>query len=229
RLGVRSDHQTILVAAGLARRPSRRVVESLVTPEFALRFRGEVAVHDAEDDGLVEVGEHEGMPLKAHRAVAESDVVVVISAAVTVLHGGPAALLAASSADAIRSASAESLLEAHLAPGWQLALALERAVRRRTPLIGVSLALDLHRRPADDAVPPSRAAERADRGDPRAGLHAPALAQRVPGAPWRHGRARQPPPPALRLPDPAALPDLLPGDAERAQLDAAARGGAGSG
>src|SRR5581483_2397897 len=145
RLGVRSDHQTILVAAGLARRPSRRVVESLVTPEFALRFRGEVAVHDAEDDGLVEVGEHEGMPLKAHRAVAESDVVVVISAAVTVLHGGPAALLAASSADAIRSASAESLLEAHLAPGWQLALALERAVRRRTPLIGVSLALDLPR------------------------------------------------------------------------------------
>jgi hypothetical protein len=144
-LGVRSDRQTILVAAGLARRPSKRVVESLVTPEFALRFRGEVAVHDAEDETLVKVGEHEGMPLKVNRAVAESDVVVLISAAVTVLHGGPATLLAASSADAIRGASAESLLEAHLAPGWELALALERAIRRRTPLVGVSLALDLPR------------------------------------------------------------------------------------
>jgi hypothetical protein len=145
RLGVRSDRQTIVVAAGLNRRPSPRVVESLVTPEFALRFRGEVAVHDAEDETLVEVGEHEGMPLKVHRAVAESDAVVVVSAAETVLHGGPATLLAASSADAIRAASAESLLESHLAPGWDLALALERALRRRTPVIGVSLALDLPR------------------------------------------------------------------------------------
>ena len=46
RLGVASDRQTILVTAGLARRPNRRMIESLVTPEFALRFRGEVAVHD---------------------------------------------------------------------------------------------------------------------------------------------------------------------------------------
>ena len=41
RVGVPSERQTILVAAGLARRPGRRTIESLVTPEFALRFRGE--------------------------------------------------------------------------------------------------------------------------------------------------------------------------------------------
>jgi hypothetical protein len=145
RLGVASDRQTILVTAGLARRPNRRMIESLVTPEFALRFRGEVAVHDVEDDALVAIGEHEGMPLRVHRALAESDAVVVISAAETVLHGGPSTLLAASSADALRAASAESLLEAHLAPGWELALALERTLAERTPLIGASLTLDLPR------------------------------------------------------------------------------------
>jgi Lactate racemase N-terminal domain len=145
RLGVRSDRQTILVTAGLARRPSRRMVEHLVTPEFALHFRGEVAVHDAEDEGLRNVGEHDGVPLRVHPALVESDAVVVVTAAQTVLHGGPAALLAAASADTIRAASAESLLETHLAPGWELALALERAVRQRAPLIGASLTLDLPR------------------------------------------------------------------------------------
>jgi hypothetical protein len=145
RLGVRSDRQTILVAAGLARRPNRRMIESMVTPEFALRFRGEVAVHDAEAEDLLTVGEHEGMPLRVHPAIADSDAVVVISAAETVLNGGPATLLAASSADAMRAASAESLLETHLAPGWELALALERAIQTRTQLIGASLTLDLPR------------------------------------------------------------------------------------
>jgi Lactate racemase N-terminal domain len=145
RLGVPSDRQTILVTAGLARRPNRRSIESLVRPEFALRFRGELAVHDVEDDALVAIGEHEGMPLRVHRALAESDAVVVVSAAETVLHGGPGTLLAASSADAIRAASAESLLETHRAPGWDLALALERTLQQRTPLIGASLMLDLPR------------------------------------------------------------------------------------
>ena len=145
RLGVPSDRQTILVTAGLARRPSRRMIEHLVTPEFALRFRGEVVVHDVEDETLVDIGEHEGMALRVHRALAESDAVVVVSAAETVLHGGPATLLAASSGEAVRAASAESLLETHRAPGWELALALERTLQLRTPLIGASLTLDLPR------------------------------------------------------------------------------------
>jgi hypothetical protein len=145
RLGVPTERQTILVAAGLARRPRLRSVESLVTPAFALRFRGEVAVHDAEDRDLVEVGSYEGRPLRVHPALVEADAVVSVGAAQTVLHGGPAALLAAADAETIRGATAESLLETHLAPGWELALALERAVESRTRLIGASLVLDLPR------------------------------------------------------------------------------------
>jgi hypothetical protein len=70
---------------------------------------------------------------------------VVVTAAQTVLHGGPAALLAATGAETQRAAVAESLLETHLAPGWELALALERAIGARVPLIGASLTLDLPR------------------------------------------------------------------------------------
>jgi hypothetical protein len=145
RVGIPSERQTILVAAGLARRPGRRTVESLVTPEFALRFRGNVVVHDAEDPTLVEVGAAGDVPLRVTRSLVETDAVVTVGAAQTLLHGGPASLLAASGAETLRSASADSLLEAHSAPGWQLAVALERALARRTPLIGASLTLDLPR------------------------------------------------------------------------------------
>ena len=80
-----------------------------------------------------------------HPALIEADAVVSVSAAETVLHGGPAALIAAADAETIRAATAESLLETHLAPGWDLALALERALESRTRLIGASLVLDLPR------------------------------------------------------------------------------------
>jgi hypothetical protein len=145
RLGVPSERQTILVAAGLARRPGRRTVESLVTPQFALRFRGNVVVHDAEDPGLVDLGPSGDVPLRVARALVDTDVVVTVGAAQTLLHGGPASLLAASGAETVRGAAADSLLEAHSASGWQLAVALERALARRVPLIGASLALDLPR------------------------------------------------------------------------------------
>jgi hypothetical protein len=145
RIGVPTDRQTILVAAGLARRPGRRVIESLGTPEFALRFRGEVVVHDAEDPGLVDLGAHLDVPLRVSRALAETDAVVTVGAAETVLHGGPASLLAASGADTVRAAAADSLLETHSSSGWELALALERTLARRVPVIGASLVLDLPR------------------------------------------------------------------------------------
>jgi hypothetical protein len=145
RIGVPTDRQTILVAAGLGRRPGRRVVESLVTPEFALRFRGEVVVHDAEDPELVDLGAFGDVPLRISRTLAEADTVVTVGAAETVLHGGPASLLAASGAETMRAASADSLLETHSAPGWELALELERLLGRRVPLIGASLTLDLPR------------------------------------------------------------------------------------
>ncbi len=163
RIGVPSVRQTLLVAGGLTRRAGRRVIESLVAPDFALRFRGEVAVHDAEDPGLVEVGRHGELDLRVNAALVEADAVVSVGAAETVLHGGPAAFLAASSAAVARAATADSLLETHGAPGWELGLALERAVARHAPVIGVSLTLDLprlggslrgypHDREADDRI-----------------------------------------------------------------------------
>ena len=145
RIGVPNERQTVLVASGLGRKPGRRTLESLVTPEHALRFHGELAVHDAEADDLVEVGEHGGVPIRVNRALVETDVVVVVTAAETALSGGPAALLAASAAETQRTAPAESLLEAHLAPGWERALAIERVVGAGVPLVGVSLTLDLPR------------------------------------------------------------------------------------
>jgi hypothetical protein len=124
RIGVPTHRQAILVAGGLSRRPGRRVVESLVTPEFARRFHGEVVVHDAEDPELVELGSSGDVPLRISRALVEADTVVTVGAAETVLHGGPASLLAAAGAETARAASADSLLETHLAPGWELALEL---------------------------------------------------------------------------------------------------------
>ena len=142
RLGVPVERQTILVAAGLARRPGRRELESLVSPDFALRFSGRVEVHDAEDPELVELGQAQGIPLRANRALLETDVVVTVTAAETALHGGPAALLAASGTESLRAATAASLVEPGGARGWDLALELERALQSRLPLIGVSLTLD---------------------------------------------------------------------------------------
>ncbi len=142
RLGVPDEKQTILVASGLARRPRRKELAALVSPRFARTFRGEVVVHDVEDEGLVELGSEDGVPLRASRALVETDAVVTVTAAESVLHGGPAALLAAGGAEALRAANADSLLQTRGSSGWDLALAMERAVAARVPVIGLSLTLD---------------------------------------------------------------------------------------
>jgi len=142
RCGVSDERQTILVAGGLARRAGRRELETLVSPHFALEFRGDVHVHDVEDPDLVEVGGLDGIPLRVSRRLVEADAIVIVTAAETVLHGGPAALLAAGGPEALRAAGASSLLETGGSSGWQLAVELERALLRRLPVVGVSLALD---------------------------------------------------------------------------------------
>jgi hypothetical protein len=142
RLGIPTGYQTFLVAPGLARRTSQRELGSLVTPELARRFHGHVVVHDVEDPDLVLLAESSRPPLRVNRALLETDLVIVISAAESVLHGGPAALLAASGADALRAAGAYSLLETTASQGWHLALGLERALAQHVPLIGVSLVLN---------------------------------------------------------------------------------------
>ena len=142
--GVPVQNQTLLLAGGLARRLAERELEQLwvVSPEFARRFRGRVVVHDAEDPGLVEIGLSGRVPLRVHPALLETDVVVVVSAAETVLHGGPAALLGAAGREALRAAGAYSLLETSASQGWQIAAALERELLRRVPVIGASLAFN---------------------------------------------------------------------------------------
>jgi hypothetical protein len=142
RLGVPSQRQTILVAGGLNRRAGQRELEALVAPPSARRFHGRVEVHDAEAEDLVHVGDAGRTPLRVNRLVAETDLVVCITAAETVLHGGPGALLGACGPETLRAATAYSLLETAAARGWQLGLALERALSARVPVIGASLVLN---------------------------------------------------------------------------------------
>lgn len=141
RLGVDSAKQTLLVAGGLERRLAERDLEQLgiVSPDFARRFHGRVAIHDAEDPELVDIGTSGRVPLRVNRCLLETDLIVVVTAAETVLHGGPSALLAAGGAEALRSAGAYSLLETSASLGWQLAGAVERELARRVPMIGASL------------------------------------------------------------------------------------------
>jgi hypothetical protein len=142
RLGVPTGYQTILVACGLARRTSQRELEGLVTPELARRFHGRVVVHDAEDPELLTLDASSQPPLLVNRALAETDLVVVVTAAESVLHGGPAALLASAGSAALRAAGAYSLLETTASQGWHLALTLERRLSTSVPLFGVSLVLN---------------------------------------------------------------------------------------
>jgi len=140
-LGVPTEHQTLLVAGGLARRASRPEIAALVTPELRRRFHGRVAVHDAADPALV--GVPAGTPrVRLAPELVETDLVVVVSAAETVLHGGPATLLAAADAETQRRATAESLLETGGSEGWRLATLVERTLAERVPLFGVSLVLN---------------------------------------------------------------------------------------
>jgi hypothetical protein len=144
RIGVPVENQTLLIASGLARRPAQRQLDELgiVSPDFARRFTGRVVVHDVEDPELVQIGESGHVPLRVNRALVETDVVVVVSAAETVLHGGPATLVAASGRETVRAAGAYSLLETSASQGWRLGLELERALARRLPVIGASLVLN---------------------------------------------------------------------------------------
>jgi hypothetical protein len=141
RAGATFDKQTLLVAGGLGRRAGHRDLELLVPPEFARRFRGRVEVHDAERDDLVELANAD-RPLRVHPALVETDIVVPVTAAETVLNGGAAALLAAADPQALRMANAYSLLETSGSGGWRLALALERALAQDIALVGVSLTLN---------------------------------------------------------------------------------------
>jgi hypothetical protein len=143
RLGVSSV--TILVAGGLLRRTSPREIGSLVPPGFRRRFRGRVIVHDVEAEDLVDLGDAGEIWLRVNPALVETDLVVTVTAAETVLHGGPAALLAATGSESLIAAESVSLLEPSTSRGWLLARELERRLLDRVPVTGVSLVLDTPR------------------------------------------------------------------------------------
>jgi hypothetical protein len=142
RLGVPSQRQTLLVAGGLSRRAGSRELEGLLAPTAARAFRGNVEVHDAEADELVPLGEFGRTELRIHPLLVDTDLVVTVTAAETVLHGGTGALVGASGSEVLRGAGAHSLLETTASRGWQVGIALERALAARVPLIGTSLVLN---------------------------------------------------------------------------------------
>jgi hypothetical protein len=144
RAGVPTQRQTLLVATGLTRRPNRRELEGLgvVSPDFARRFHGRVEIHDAEDPELIDLDVPGSLPLRANRALLDTDLVLTVSAAETVLHGGPATLLGAAGPEVLRAAGAYSLLETGASQGWRLGVQLERRLSDRVPVIGASLVLN---------------------------------------------------------------------------------------
>jgi hypothetical protein len=142
RLGVPSQRQTILVAGGLNRRAGQRELEALVAPPSARRFHGRVEVHDAEAPDLIRLPDAARTPLRVNRLLVETDLVVCVTAAETVLHGGAGSLLGACGADTLRACTAYSLLETAASLGWYVGLTLERSLAARVPVIGASLLLN---------------------------------------------------------------------------------------
>jgi Lactate racemase N-terminal domain len=142
QVGFARERQTLLVAGGLARRAGHDDLARLLPPPVARAFRGSVLVHDVEDHLVPVVGE-----IRAHPALVETDLVLVLGAAETVLHGGPGSLLAACDAATVRHAAdaTPSLLDAGRGQAWPRVLEVEEAIAARAPLLGVSLILDLPR------------------------------------------------------------------------------------
>src|SRR5262249_61870427 len=120
RAGGWSARRPLLLAAGPARRPDRRQIDTFVSPELARRFHGRVVVHDAEADDLVDIGTSGHVGLHVNPTLTNADVVVVVSAAETVVNGGPAALVAAASTVAPPAARADPPVASGGAPGLEL-------------------------------------------------------------------------------------------------------------
>jgi lactate racemase-like protein len=179
---------TILVAGGLLRRTTPREIGSLVTPEFRRRFRGRLIVHDVEGDDLVDLGDSDEVWLRVNPALVETDLVVTVTAAETVLHGGPAALLAATGKESLIAAEATSLLEPSTSSGWRLAREVERRLSERVAVTGVSLVLDTPRLLGPVAGYPFDQ-EAIDR---MLGSRLRRVVQRAPGALRRRGLERLP-------------------------------------
>ncbi|MFO7571236.1 MAG: lactate racemase domain-containing protein [Gaiellaceae bacterium] len=142
RCHVRSERLTILVAGGLGRRLGQRELESLLPPPQARAFRGRVVVHDAEGADLLPI---EG-GARINSCLLETELVVAVTAAETVVNGGTGVLIGSCDAATIRrTVGATSLLVASTSPAWREAFEIERVIAARATVVGVSLVLDLPR------------------------------------------------------------------------------------
>jgi hypothetical protein len=141
RARVARERVSLLVAGGLGRRLGRRELEMLLRPDQARDFRGEIVVHDCEADDLrpIDAGPHR---TRIHPALVETDLVVTVGAAESVLHGGATALVDATVPGTMRAARTVSLLEATGATALRIGAALEEELGRAVPVIGLSLVLD---------------------------------------------------------------------------------------
>jgi hypothetical protein len=141
RAGVARGDVTILVAGGLARRAGRRELETLLRPDQAREFRGEIVVHDCEADDLRPVVA-DGHRTRVHPTLVDTDLIVTVGAGETVLHGGATAFVDATVPGTMRAARTVSLLEATGATALRLGSALEAELGRSVPVVGVALVLD---------------------------------------------------------------------------------------
>ena len=141
RAGVARERVTLLVAGGLARRLGRRELETLLRPDQARDYRGAIVVHDCEADDLlpIDAGPHR---TRIHPTLVETDLIVTVGAAESVLHGGPTALVDTTVPGTMRAARTVSLLEAKGATALRIGAALEEELARAVPVIGLSLVLD---------------------------------------------------------------------------------------
>ena len=123
-LGIPDERQTILVTAGLAAttrppraRPAVRpgVRSGVLRPGRRPRRRGSGAGRARAPRGR--------RPLRVARELVDADVVVSVSAAETVVNGGPGVLLSCGGPTPCVHAEARSLLEPSGSPGWRAALA----------------------------------------------------------------------------------------------------------
>ena len=143
RLGV--DRLTIVVAGGLFAAPRRATSVCSSRPSSGGASAAASSCTTRRPRTSSRSARVDGIPLRVNRALVETDLVLPVTAAETVVDGGPGALLGATGPESLRAASSPSLLEASGSQGWKLALELERRLQQRVALTGVSLALNLTR------------------------------------------------------------------------------------
>ncbi len=141
RAGVRGDRLKVLVAGGLARRSTPADLEVRFGDQLVRRLYGRLLAHDVEDPDLAEIQSPAGDPVLVNRALVDVDTVVCVSAAESIVDGGPGTLLGASDVGSARQAVDSPSLLAPDGPSAVRAREIGNALAAQVALAGVSLTL----------------------------------------------------------------------------------------